>query len=181
MRGVAPAVIGALAVSLVQIAPHAAPDVFTWILMALTVGVILLRNVGPLPLVASGAVIGLLVCFVVGLYSLLPKHGDIWWPDASRHALNGAFVLDFLNQLPLRHPVDFAYAYYRQYPALTIGFYPPLFSVALAGFYALFRVCEAAALLCELAFLLLLACGAAAFSLPIPCVHCTSTCCVDGL
>ena len=57
MRGVAPAVIGALAVSLVQIAPHAAPDVFTWILMALTVGVILLRNVGPLPLVASGAVI----------------------------------------------------------------------------------------------------------------------------
>jgi chromate transporter len=60
MRGVAPAVIGALAVSLVQIAPHAAPDVFTWILMALTVGVILLRNVGPLPLVASGAVIGLL-------------------------------------------------------------------------------------------------------------------------
>ena len=60
MRGVAPAVIGALAVSLVQIAPQAAPDVFTWILMALTVGVILLRNVGPLPLVASGAVIGLL-------------------------------------------------------------------------------------------------------------------------
>src|SRR5215813_15554828 len=60
MRGVAPAVIGALAVSLVQMAPHAAPDVFTWILMALTVGVILLRNVGPLPLVASGAVIGLL-------------------------------------------------------------------------------------------------------------------------
>ena len=60
MRGVGPAVIGALAVSLVQIAPQAAPDVFTWILMALTVGVILLRNVGPLPLVASGAVIGLL-------------------------------------------------------------------------------------------------------------------------
>ena len=50
MRGVGPAVIGALAVSLVQMAPHAAPDVFTWILMALTVGVILLRNVGPLPL-----------------------------------------------------------------------------------------------------------------------------------
>ena len=35
-------------------------DVFTWILMALTVGVILLRNVGPLPLMASGAVIELL-------------------------------------------------------------------------------------------------------------------------
>ena len=59
MRGVGPAVIGALAVSLLQIAPHAAPDAFAWILMALTVGVILLRNVGPLPLMAGGAVTGL--------------------------------------------------------------------------------------------------------------------------
>lgn len=60
MRGVGPAVIGALAVSLVQMAPHAAPDVFTWILLALTTGILLLRNVGPLPLMAGGAVIGLL-------------------------------------------------------------------------------------------------------------------------
>jgi chromate transporter len=60
MRGVGPAVIGALAVSLVQMAPHAAPDVFTWILLALTIGILLLRNVGPLPLMAGGAAIGLL-------------------------------------------------------------------------------------------------------------------------
>src|SRR5208282_1105972 len=80
--------------------------------------------------------------------------------DASRHAMNGAFILDFLHQLPLRHPIQSAYDYYRQYPALTIGFYPPLFSVALAAFYALFGVSEAAALLCELAFLFLLGCGA---------------------
>src|SRR6266851_3159018 len=60
MRGVGPAVIGALAVSLVQMAPHAAPDVFTWFLLALTIGIILLRNVGPLPVMAGGAVIGLL-------------------------------------------------------------------------------------------------------------------------
>ena len=106
------------------------------------------------------AAIGLLACVVGGLYALLPKHGDIWWMDASRHAMNGAFILDFLHQLPLRHPIEFAYDYYRQYPALTIGFYPPLFSVALAGFYALFGVSEAAALLCELAFLFLLGYGA---------------------
>jgi len=104
--------------------------------------------------------IGLLACVVAGLYALLPKNGDIWWMDASRHAMNGAFILDFFHQLPLRHPVEFAYDYYRQYPALTIGFYPPLFSVALAAFYALFGVSEAAALLCELTFLFLLACGA---------------------
>ena len=60
MRGVGPAVIGALAVSLVQMAPHAAPDVFTWVLLALTIGIILLRNVGPLPMMAGGGVIGLI-------------------------------------------------------------------------------------------------------------------------
>jgi chromate transporter len=60
MRGVGPAVIGALAVSLAQMAPHAAPDVFTWVLLALTIGIILLRNVGPLPIMAGGGVIGLL-------------------------------------------------------------------------------------------------------------------------
>jgi hypothetical protein len=106
------------------------------------------------------AAIAVLAAVVAGLYSLLPKQGDIWWMDASRHALNGAFVLDFLHELPLRHPLEFAYDYYRQYPALTIGFYPPLFSVILAGFYALFGVSERVALLCELTFLLLFAWGA---------------------
>jgi chromate transporter len=60
MRGVGPAVIGALAVSLAQMAPHAAPDIFTWLLLALTIGLILLCNVGPLPVMAGGGVIGLL-------------------------------------------------------------------------------------------------------------------------
>jgi chromate transporter len=60
MRGVGPAVIGALAVSLVQMVPHAAPDPFTWFLLALTVGIMLLRKVGPLPLMSGGALIGLL-------------------------------------------------------------------------------------------------------------------------
>jgi chromate transporter len=60
MRGVGPAVISALAVSLVQMAPHAAPDIFTWVLLALTIGIILLCNVEPLPVMAGGGVIGLL-------------------------------------------------------------------------------------------------------------------------
>jgi chromate transporter len=60
MRGVGPAVIGALAVSLAQMAPHAAPDIFTWVLLALTIGIMLLRNVGLLPIMAGGGVIGLL-------------------------------------------------------------------------------------------------------------------------
>jgi chromate transporter len=41
-------------------APHAAPDIFTWILLALTIGLILQCKFGPLPLMAGGGVIGLL-------------------------------------------------------------------------------------------------------------------------
>jgi len=59
MRGVGPAVIGALAVSLAQMAPHAAPDVVTWLLLAGTVAIMLWRNTGPLPLLLSGGAIGI--------------------------------------------------------------------------------------------------------------------------
>jgi len=58
MRGIGPAVIGALAVSLVQLAPHAAPDPFTWLVLALTVLLLLLSKVGPLPLMFGGALVG---------------------------------------------------------------------------------------------------------------------------
>ncbi len=110
---------------------------------------------------ASDAVAFAVLCgVVIALYLKLPRHGDIWWMDASRHALNGVFVLDFLRAMPWRHPMDFALDYYRQWPALTIGFYPPLFSFVLAASYAVFGVSEAAALVPELAFLLVLGCGA---------------------
>ena len=102
----------------------------------------------------------ILAVIVLGMYLALPKHGDIDWPDAPRHALNGAFVLDFAKQMPWRDPIAFAYDYYRQWPALTILFYPPLFYVVLAAAYAIFGVSEASALLTELGFLLLLAWGA---------------------
>lgn len=59
MRGVGPAVIGALAVSLAQMAPHAAPDWTTWALLLGTVAIILSRNFGPLPIMLGGAGIGL--------------------------------------------------------------------------------------------------------------------------
>jgi 4-amino-4-deoxy-L-arabinose transferase-like glycosyltransferase len=102
----------------------------------------------------------ILLAIALGMYFGLPRRGDIDWPDASRHALNGAFVLDFIQQLPWRHPIEFAYDYYRQWPALTILFYPPFFYGILAAVYAVFGVSEASALLTELAFLFLLAWGA---------------------
>jgi hypothetical protein len=101
-----------------------------------------------------------LAAIILIRYLALPKNGDIEWSDASRHALNGVFILDFAKGMPFRHPTEFAYDYYRQWPALTILFYPPLFYVVLALTYAVFGVSEASALLVELGFLLLLAWGA---------------------
>jgi chromate transporter len=60
MRGVAPAVIGALGVSVVQMAPHAAPDIFTWGLLGGSIAITLFSKLGPLPLMAGGAVLGFL-------------------------------------------------------------------------------------------------------------------------
>jgi chromate transporter len=60
MRGVGPAVIGALAASLVQMAPHAAPDRFTAVLFGLTVVLLLLSKAGPLSLIFGGALVGVL-------------------------------------------------------------------------------------------------------------------------
>jgi hypothetical protein len=95
----------------------------------------------------------------LAMYLALPRQGDIWWPDASRHAMNGAFVHDFVRAMPLHDPVGFAYDYYRQWPALTILFYPPLFYAFIALSYALFGVSEAAALVPELLAMYLLALG----------------------
>src|SRR6201993_545708 len=112
-----------------------------------------------LPSLPAFFFLGLLAITVV-MYAGLPKHGDIWWSDASRNALNGAFVFDFLREAPFHHPIEFAYDYYRQWPTLTILFYPPLFYVVLAAVYAVLGVSEASALAAEFGFLLLLAWGA---------------------
>jgi chromate transporter len=60
MRGIGPAVIGALAVALLRMAPAAVPDIFTAALLALTVAILLLRKVGPFPLLLGGAIAGAL-------------------------------------------------------------------------------------------------------------------------
>ena len=91
------------------------------------------------PLILT-AIVALL--FVTGA----PIDDAFSWPDAPRHALNGAFLLDFLRDHPLHDPTGYAYNYYARYPALTILFYPPLFYVLLAVFYAVFGVSQTAAI-----------------------------------
>jgi chromate transporter len=58
MRGISAAAIGAIGVSLMQLAPQAAPDAFAAILLALTVAAMLAWRAGPLPLMLGGASIG---------------------------------------------------------------------------------------------------------------------------
>src|SRR5690606_6995412 len=60
---------------------------------------------------------------------------------------NGVFVKDFVAAMPWDDPAGYAYRYYAQYPALTILFYPPLFYVISAPFYALLGFSHGTALL----------------------------------
>ena len=59
MKAAGAAVIGVISVSLVHLAPHAAPDAFTAILAMLTITVMLTWNVGPLRPMIGGALIGM--------------------------------------------------------------------------------------------------------------------------
>ena len=105
-----------------------------------------------------------LAASVLLLFLTSPTAGDFANADAPRHALNGAFVLDFLKQLPLRHPVAWAFDYYMRWPSLSIGFYPPLFYGVEAAVYAAFGVSHAAAQATVAMFTLLLAASAYAFA-----------------
>ena len=60
VQGVGPAVIAVLAVSLVRLAPYALPDPFAVVILAGTLGALLVRRVGPLKLVLAGGALGVL-------------------------------------------------------------------------------------------------------------------------
>ena len=60
MRGMGPAVIGVLAVSLVRLAPAALPDLFAVIIVTATLAALLALRVGAFKAMIAGAVLGLL-------------------------------------------------------------------------------------------------------------------------
>jgi 4-amino-4-deoxy-L-arabinose transferase-like glycosyltransferase len=65
---------------------------------------------------------------------------DVIDTDAARHAMNGAFLYDLVRSGHWLHPVDYAKAYYAQYPALSMPYHPPLFPAMEAVFFAIFGV-----------------------------------------
>jgi chromate transport protein ChrA len=60
MRGMAPAVIGVLVVSLIRLAPAALPDLFAIAILAATIGLQMALGVGAFKRMAAGAVLGVL-------------------------------------------------------------------------------------------------------------------------
>ena len=49
--------------------------------------------------------------------------------DEAQHGVTGLFLADAMRDLPVTHPVQYAYSYYAQYPAVSIVHWPPLFYV----------------------------------------------------
>lgn len=93
------------------------------------------------------------------LWLTAPHDGEFWWSDSPRHALNGVFIKDLVAAFPWRDPAGFAAQYYVQYPALTILFYPPLFYLVSAPFFAIFGVSHATGLIVVLVHYFALALG----------------------
>jgi chromate transporter len=60
MRGITPAVIGCLVVTLAQLLPHAAPDAFGWVVLVMTVLALVLWRIEPLPLIIGAGFLGVL-------------------------------------------------------------------------------------------------------------------------
>ncbi len=60
MRGVSPAVVGAIALTVVHLAPTAAPDLFTATLFVITVACLLLWQIPAIPAAVGGGIFGIL-------------------------------------------------------------------------------------------------------------------------
>jgi hypothetical protein len=89
------------------------------------------------------AVVAVISGLALALFMTSPTNGDFWWYDASRHAMNGVFLRDFLLEGGLLHPIAFARSYYQQYPAINVGFYPPFLYLSSVPFLTIFGASHA--------------------------------------
>lgn len=77
--------------------------------------------------IALGIAVIVLACVVVA-HGIHKGEFD-YYVDEAQHAVTGLFVADAVHDMPLRHPVQYAYRYYAQYPSVAIVHWPPLFYV----------------------------------------------------
>ena len=60
--------------------------------------------------------------------------------DGGQHAMNGALIYDYLRTGLGTSPIKFAQSYLVHYPAISVGYHPPVFHVAEAMCFAIFGV-----------------------------------------
>lgn len=84
--------------------------------------------------------------------------GEFWWTDEARHAMDGVFILDFIHDLPLHHPYNYAERYYARYPALGFTWYPPFFAIVEAIFFKILGISVFSARLTVVLFSILAVC-----------------------
>lgn len=68
-----------------------------------------------------------LVTIFVLLFTRGITHGDAWFADASRHAMNGVYFLDLVKNMPFADLWQYTVDYYARFPALSLGYHPPFF------------------------------------------------------
>jgi predicted membrane-bound mannosyltransferase len=78
--------------------------------------------------------------------------GEFWWTDEARHAMNSVFIYDFLREGLSADPLDYAFQYFAQYPALALNWYPPGFYVVEGLFFHALGTSELTGRLTVLAF-----------------------------
>lgn len=75
-----------------------------------------------------------------------------YYVDETQHAMTGMFLADVISDHPFAHPIEYAYRYYAQYPAISLGHWPPFFYVVEAVFFLIFGPTAVAARLALLLF-----------------------------
>lgn len=81
----------------------------------------------------------LICCWAIPFWFHWGNDGIWFQGDSPRHALNAVFFLDLVKE-GLSDPVEYAHQYYARYPSIAPQRYPPLFSLLLAGGFAVFGV-----------------------------------------
>ena len=103
----------------------------------------LVRSIKPY---LSTWVIPLLLAVIFGFLAIRTAwETEPAYPDASRHAMNGALIYDVVHEGGWQHPVDYTKRYYAKLPAISLPFHPPVFPVWEALFYSVLGVSYSAA------------------------------------
>ncbi|MBF0380477.1 MAG: glycosyltransferase family 39 protein [Magnetococcales bacterium] len=81
-----------------------------------------------------------LILLVTLLYTRDMFNENLFYPDAGHLMLDGVFIADYIRDLfsnGYSNPMEYAIRYFGQYPALSIGYKPPLWP-AIQGLFILF-------------------------------------------